>query len=84
MNVSEGMYVLAGFTLAGGILISLVHLENQRLFSKDEEEKERAKYGYVLQRKDLNNNGIPEVYYEILGRKYFNEIDGKSVESLLK
>lgn len=82
--VSEGKYILAGFTLYAGVMISLIYLENLRLYSRDEVEKERIKSGYVLQKKDLNNNGIPELYYEIGGKKYFTEIDGKNVESLLR
>jgi len=82
--MSEGKYILGGFTIAAGLIISLVYLENQRLYSRDEVEKEKAKYGYILQKKDLNNNGIPEIYYEIGGKKYVTEIDGKSIESLLK
>ena len=33
--------------------------------------------------RDLNDNGLDEVYYEISGRKVFLEIDGESIESRL-
>jgi hypothetical protein len=34
--------------------------------------------------KDLNGNDIPEKYIELNDKKYFLEVDGKSIESSLK
>lgn len=39
---------------------------------------------HKIQSKDLNNNGIPEVFYEIEGKKYFLSIDGKSIEDTFR
>ncbi len=38
---------------------------------------------YELITKNLNCNGKPEKFYEINGKKYFLEIDGKNLESRL-
>ena len=32
---------------------------------------------------DLNRNGLPEKFYEINGKKYFLEIDGKNLEDMM-
>ena len=45
---------------------------------KDEVKAQRPVY-YMDQR-DLNGNGIPEIFYEIDGEKYFLSIDGKILE----
>lgn len=63
---------------------SLIYLENQRNYAKYELEKSLAAKGYVLQKKDLNANGKPELFYEINGKKCFVEVDGKSIEDTLK
>jgi len=35
---------------------------------------------YYMDQRDLNGNGIPEIFYEIDGEKYFLSIDGKILE----
>lgn len=47
-------------------------------------EKARIEKGYIYREQDLNNNGVPEKFYEIDGRKYFLEIDGQRLEDKLK
>lgn len=39
---------------------------------------------YELIRKDLNGNGLPEVYFEVDGKKFFYEIDGQPVIDYLQ
>jgi len=47
-------------------------------------EKAKIERGITLQERDLNGNGIPEKFYEIDGKRYFLEIDGKNIEDTLK
>ncbi len=47
-------------------------------------EKAKVERGYVLHERDLNNNGLPEKFYVIDGRKAFLSIDGKNLENKLK
>ena len=44
----------------------------------------KARAGYVLQEKDLNNNGLVEKFYQIDGKKAFVAIDGKDLEKKLE
>ena len=54
-------------------------------FSEAKElEMKRIEKGYSVQEKDLNNNGMPETFYEINNRKYFSRIDGQDLEESLK
>lgn len=47
-------------------------------------ENERLRNLYTVQEKDLNGNGIPEIFLDIDGKKYFYSVDGKSIEDKLK
>ena len=47
-------------------------------------EKAKVEREYVLQERDLNNNGSPERFYEIDGKRVFLSIDGKNLEDTLR
>ena len=44
----------------------------------------RTRPQYELNVQDLNGNGLPEKFYEINGKRFFLEIDGKNLEDTLK
>ena len=44
----------------------------------------RAQPQYELVVQDLNGNGTPEKFYEVNGKKFFLEIDGKNLEDTLR
>ena len=46
-------------------------------------ELERAKQGYMTQRQDLNDNGKPEEFVEVGGKRFFSVIDGKDLAKSL-
>ena len=66
---SDAKYVLYFFGMSMLFGASLIYLENQRNYAKYELEKSLAAKGYVLQKKDLNGNGKPELFYEINCKK---------------
>jgi hypothetical protein len=43
-----------------------------------------TKKDFQIKIQDINQNEIPEVFYEIKGNKYFLSIDGKNLEKELK
>ena len=43
-------------------------------------EKERIRKGYVIQERNVIGNLTPEKFYEISGKRFYIEIDGKPVE----
>lgn len=77
--------------LVGGAFFSLVVLFIGGAFynsykirlAEIELEKAKSQRGYVFKKKDLNDNGSPEKFYEINGEKYFLEIDGENLEAKL-
>ena len=46
-------------------------------------ETAKVEKGYILQERDLNNNALPELFYEIDGKKVFLSVDCKSIEDTL-
>ena len=69
----------------GAVILSLAFgIRNCKGPTRNDVEMKKARVRYVLQEKDLNNNGQIEKFYEINGQKYFSVIDGKNLEDWLK
>jgi hypothetical protein len=47
-------------------------------------EKAKVEQGYVIQERDLNGDGTPEVFFEVGDKKYFLSVDGKNIENTLE
>ena len=78
-----GVYLgVTSFALLGVYAIhEYREIQNDKHFH--EKEIMRIQNGYVLQKEDLNNNGVLEEFFEMDGKKFFHSIDGKSIEYLL-
>jgi len=57
--------------------------KSQEKISANELEKAKVENGYILKEQDLNSNGINEKYFQVNGKKYFLEIDGKNLNDTL-
>ena len=75
---------MVGAGLSATIGVSATYLGVKERIARLELEKTKVENGYVLQQRDLNNNGAPEGFYEIDGMKFFLTIDGKNLEDALK
>lgn len=75
-----------GALIAGvGVAIAVgVYSSGRENIAEMQLEKARVERGYVLQERDLNNNGLPERFYQVDGKKYFLEIDGENLEGTLR
>ena len=74
--------LIAGVGMA--IAVGVVYTGNRADVVQAELGNARVERGYVLQERDLNNNGLPERFYLVDGNKYFLEIDGKNLEGTLR
>ena len=84
--VGAGIFGIVGLVIGGlyyGMIKTGVANANA-LKAVSELQKTKIEKSYILQEKDLNNNGIPEKFYEINGQKYFLEIDGKTLEDKIR
>lgn len=94
MSKKDYVWFPAGFFLSALLTTPLAYLCINLYYGRKAEqtiletEKIRVEKGYLLCREDLNQNGIPEEFYEINGERVFLSIDGKpldkSLESLFK
>ncbi len=76
--------------LLSGFLVGAAYFLNWGYKERKESDLKRAQTEQIdmearfLQKRDLNGNGIPEIFYEINGNKYFKEIDGTPIEHSLQ
>ncbi len=73
--------IVAIVTGAAGVTFIILGAITNYMDNKSKEAKIEREY--VLQEMDLNDDGLPEKFYEIGGKKAFISIDGKSIEDYL-
>lgn len=84
---SKGFTIIEGLIVVGILgMLAVIIIPNIDRFRERKEENGNyqesiniQKNVYELIRKDLNGNGLPEVYFEVDGKKFFYEIDGQPV-----
>ncbi len=83
MSNNIPLAVAVAFGVAG-VIGTIAYTDANRDNRRAEIEIAKARPQYELIVQNLNGNGVPEKFYEVNGRKFFLEIDGKNLEDTLR